>query len=159
MLKKRYRLRGRTRFAEVREKGRSVAHPLAVLIALPNDLPHSRFGFSVSRRIGKAVKRNRARRLLREAVRLQLSNFAPGYDVILIARAPLREATFAAVYEAVAQLARRAGIWQSAPSPQAAAQRDTPAESLPHAEEAKDESHCSLAHQVVSNDNIQNTSP
>lgn len=159
MLKKRYRLRGSARFAEVREKGKSVAHPLAVLIALPNDLPYSRFGFSVSRRLGKAVKRNRVKRLLREAVRLQLSSFAPGYDVILIARAPLRDAKFAAVYEAVGQLARRAGIWRPIQPPQAAEPASGPADSPPHAEEVKDEDRCSLAHQIVSDDNIPTASP
>lgn len=159
MLKKRYRLRGSARFAEVREKGKSVAHPLAVLIALPNDLPYSRFGFSVSRRIGKAVKRNRAKRLLREAVRLQLSNFAPGYDIILIARAPLRDAKFAAVHEAVGQLARRAGLWQSTQPPLAAESTDRPADSAPQTEEVKHEDRCALDHQVVSNDDIPTAAP
>ncbi len=158
MLKKRYRLRGSARFSEVREKGKSVAHPLAVLVALPNDLPHSRFGFSVSRRIGKAVQRNRAKRLLREAVRLQLSNFAPGYDVILIARAPLRDARFADVYDAVAQLARRAGIWLSSQPPAAAAQPGERSEVLPRTE-VKDENLGALDHQTVSNDHIQTASP
>ncbi len=159
MLKKRYRLRGSARFAEVREKGKSVAHPLAVLIALPNDLPYSRFGFSVSRRIGKAVKRNRAKRLLREAVRLQLSNFAPGYDVILIARTPLRDAKFAAVYEAVGQLARRAGLWQTAQPSLAAEASEGPADSQPQTEDVENEDRCSLAHQVVSDDDISTASP
>lgn len=111
MLKKQYRLHSSARFAEVRERGKTVAHPLAVMIFLPNDLPHSRFGFSVSRRIGKAAKRNRAKRLLREAVRLQLLNMAPGYDVVFIARRPIGEATFAQVFQAVQSLVQRAGLW------------------------------------------------
>jgi ribonuclease P protein component len=52
--------------------------------ALPNDLNFSRYGFSISRRVGKAVTRNRVKRLLREILRV--TPLEPGWDVIFIAR-------------------------------------------------------------------------
>src|SRR4051812_27439178 len=55
----------------VRAAGRSWAHPLAVLIAAPNDLDHNRLGMAVSKRVGSAVVRNRVRRRIREFVRLR----------------------------------------------------------------------------------------
>lgn len=95
-------------------EGRSWAHPLLVLRALPNDLEHSRFGFSVSHWVGKAVVRNRAKRLMREATRLRQGGIEEGWDLVLIARNPIREADFKQVNQAVEQLLRRAGLLKAA---------------------------------------------
>jgi ribonuclease P protein component len=103
-------LRSNKQFQRVRREGRSWAHPLLVLCALPNDLEHSRFGFSVSHWVGKAVVRNRAKRLLREATRLRQGDIKEGWDLVLIARNPIREADFKQVDQAVEQLLRRAGL-------------------------------------------------
>ncbi len=54
--------------------------------ALPNDLGHPRLGLSVSRKVGTAVRRNRIRRLLREAFRLMQHDFPRGYDLVLVVR-------------------------------------------------------------------------
>ena len=64
-------------FRRVRTHGKSWAHPFAILCALPNNLPHNRYGFSVSKRIGGAVVRNRVKRLLREAVRTTPQDVGP----------------------------------------------------------------------------------
>jgi len=113
-MKKRSRLRKNSDFQRVYEKGRSWAHPLLVLYALRNDLDYSRFGFSVSKRVGGAVVRNRARRLMREATRLRQAMIADGWDVVIIARQPVREANFHRVDRAVEQLLRRARLLKAA---------------------------------------------
>ena len=109
-MKKRSRLRKNLDFQRVRREGRSWAHPLLVLCALRNDLGYSRFGFSASKRVGGAVVRNRVRRLMREATRLRQAMIADGWDVVIIARQPMREANFYQVDRAVEQLLRRAGL-------------------------------------------------
>jgi len=81
-----------------------------VLCALPNGRDHSRFGFAVGRRVGKAVARNRAKRLMREATRLRQDRIAPGWDLVFIAREPMRQADFRQVERAVEDLLRRAGL-------------------------------------------------
>jgi ribonuclease P protein component len=98
----------------VYKKGRSWAHPLLVLCVLRNDLDYSRFGFSAGKRLGGAAVRNRAKRLMREATRLRQTMIADGWDVVIIARQPMREANFHQVDRAIGLLLRRARLLKAA---------------------------------------------
>jgi len=80
------RLRSKLDFSAVFDAGiRQSRGPLTVL-ARPNDLPHPRLGLSLSRRVGNAVRRNRIKRLLREAFRLMQHDLPRGYDIVVIVR-------------------------------------------------------------------------
>lgn len=70
----------------------------------------SRCGFTASKRIGKAVERNRARRRIREAVRQLWDLVEPGWDLIWIARPGINEASFAELLDTCARLLRRARL-------------------------------------------------
>lgn len=107
-----HRLRDRDRFQQIRREGRSWTEALLVMCVLPNDLPYSRFGFSVSKRIGKAVVRNRTRRRMREAIRLRYARIACGWDVVFIARVPSAEATYQQLAQACERALQRARIWE-----------------------------------------------
>ncbi len=133
---RKFRLTRTTDFKRVRQHGRSYAHPLLVLIALraeagqrddqpvalaavqPADpttqsLPLTRFAVTAGRSVGNAVQRNRARRRLREAVRLQLRSIKSGWDVIVIARRPCNEASFSEIQSAFSLLLQRAKLYQA----------------------------------------------
>jgi len=81
------RLSGAKQFASVFARRISSANRLVVVYAAPNGLPYSRLGLSVGRKFGTAVERNRVKRLLREAFRLEGSRLPPGCDLICVPRA------------------------------------------------------------------------
>lgn len=107
-MRREQRLTQRQQFRKVYTQGKSWVNGLLVMKAVPNGLEHSRFGFSVSKRVGKAVVRNRVRRVLRECVRL--TPYKPGWDVVFIARNPASEASYHQLERAVSKLARRANL-------------------------------------------------
>lgn len=115
-MKRSYSLRGHQRFQQVRTEGKSWAVPLMVLCALPNNSDSSRIGFSVSRRLGNAVQRNRARRRLREVLRRHLASIANGWDLVFIARPALAQAGFADIEAACLTLLKRAQLLTPATS-------------------------------------------
>jgi len=79
-----------------------------VLKALPNGLSFSRYGFSVSRRVGNSVTRNLVKRRLREILRTVL--LKPGWDIVIIARPVAVSAGYAGTREATWQLLTRAHL-------------------------------------------------
>ncbi len=81
---------------------------------LPNDLGHTRVGFTASRKVGNAVVRNRARRLMREAMRRLYPRVSPGWDLVLVARSPVADASLSDVAEGLCQLLERGALWQDA---------------------------------------------
>ena len=111
-MKRRYRIRENQRFQEIRRQGVSYSDKLIVICFLPNELPYSRFGFSVSNRIGKAVVRNQVKRRLRESIRLRMASIQPGWDVVFIARQSITRADYHQMDAACARLLRRAHLLQ-----------------------------------------------
>ncbi|HHX63597.1 MAG TPA: ribonuclease P protein component [Chloroflexi bacterium] len=101
---RKHRLTRSADFGRVHARGRCWSDSRIVVCRLRNDLPYSRFGFSVSRRIGNAVTRNRVRRLMREVVRMHHDLVEPGWDVVLIARRGIGGADYWAVERSVSHL-------------------------------------------------------
>lgn len=96
-------------FGLVYDEGRSWAGKELVMKALPNGLDSSRFGLVVSRRLGKAVIRNRVKRRLREIVKQM--PVQPGWDIILIARVPAATTDYVNLVKSVGKLLLRAGLF------------------------------------------------
>jgi ribonuclease P protein component len=109
MLPRGQRLRTNQEFQRVYRRGTSWAHPLVALHVLPQHAGH-RIGISVSKKVGKAVCRNRVRRRLREIVRARLPEWLGGFDAVLVVRAAAAEAEFGQLEQAVDELSRRARL-------------------------------------------------
>lgn len=114
-MERRHRLKRSADFQRVRALKRSWAHPLLVLYAAPNDLEVTRVGISTSKRVGKAVVRNRVKRLIREAVRRLLPSIPPGRDLVFVARPAIAEASYEQVSQAVTILLGRARLLTQRP--------------------------------------------
>ena len=95
-------------YDSVYKNGSNRSNRELVIRVLPNQLGISRFGISVSRTVGKAVVRNRIKRLIREIVRK--TSIIPGYDIVFIARAPLAKAGYLQVRESINGLLFQAGL-------------------------------------------------
>ena len=79
-------LSGNENFRKVYNKGKSVGDRYVVIFYMKNGLDHNRIAFLASKKVGNAVTRNRARRLMKESVRTMDPLKNTGYDIIFIAR-------------------------------------------------------------------------
>ncbi|HTP00655.1 MAG TPA: ribonuclease P protein component [Anaerolineales bacterium] len=109
-MQRKFRLTRSEDFRRVRRSGKSYAHPLLVLVVTDGEPGRPRVGVAASRSVGSAVQRNRARRLLREAIRTMLPSLLDGRDLLLIARPPLPSCSVFQVREALVTLLRRAEL-------------------------------------------------
>ena len=89
---------------------KGVADGYLVLYARKNRLGENRVGVTVSKKLGKAVVRNRVRRRLREVYRLHESRFLPGWDIVVVARGRAVDASFSDLTRAYLSLAKKSGI-------------------------------------------------
>lgn len=111
------RLRSKRDFKLAYSRGRSFVHPMLVLYVRPTREDACRIGFSISKKLGGSVERNRIKRRLREALRANVVKLRPGYDVVLVGRSRLTDATYDSIGGAVTDLLRRAKLVISVAEP------------------------------------------
>ena len=79
-------LRRKEDFDRIYKKGRSVGDRYVVIFSLENHLGYNRIAYLASKKVGNSVRRNRARRLMRESMRATDTQIRQGFDLIIIAR-------------------------------------------------------------------------
>ena len=79
-------LNRKSAFQRAYAKGRSFASPVLVTYILKTRTKGKRIGITTSKKIGKAVRRNRARRVIKDACRLIYDRISPGYNIVFVAR-------------------------------------------------------------------------
>lgn len=106
-------LRKKSDFTAIYNKGKSVGDRYVVVFYRRNGLPERRIAFLASKKVGNAVKRNRARRLMKESYRQISDNLAEGYDFIFIARNTIVEKKCADVKKSMISAAKKAGVYKN----------------------------------------------
>lgn len=91
-------------FQNVYKSGKSYANKRLVMYVLKNDLDKNRIGISVSKKVGNSVIRHRLTRLIRESYRLHEDMFNSGLDIVVIARAAAKAATYHEIESALLHL-------------------------------------------------------
>lgn len=97
-------------FKKVYQQGKSVANKLLVLYNLNREDDDLRIGYSVSKKIGKAVVRNRVKRLLRETYRHNKDKFKSGFDLVLIARNPIKDKSYHQIEQSLLDIFNKANL-------------------------------------------------
>jgi len=104
-------LTNRAQYTLVYRQGKVWAGSLLVMKAMPNGSSLSRYGFAVTKKVGKAVQRNRVKRLLREIMRLQ--SLKPGWDIVFMARSVAVDADYHQLKRALTRLLSQAQLLES----------------------------------------------
>lgn len=100
-------------FRKVYSCGKSHANRLLVMYILENGMDITRFGISVSKKVGNSIVRHRLTRLIRESIRLNTDKFLSGYDIVIVARASLKENGFKETESALLHVSKIHGIIKS----------------------------------------------
>ena len=97
-------------FRRLYARGKTCAGAYIVVYAQKNRLGTNRLGLTVSKSTGKAVKRNRLKRLMRESYRLMEDRIETGFDFILVARTRALGKTFGQIQEDTERAMRKLGL-------------------------------------------------
>ena len=107
----RYRpIRRNSEFSRCYARGKSYVHPQLVLYVLKNKSKRTRVGLTATKKIGGAVQRNRARRVMRAAIAEHLDYNIGGYDLVFVARAQTTRIKSTQLSKTVAKLLAQAGL-------------------------------------------------
>ena len=98
-------------FRKIYQKGKSLADRNLVIYTMKNRSDNTRIGISISKKVGKAHERNRIRRCIKEAYRLNIdSRVATGYDLVFIARINAADKEYRDLEKSLKYICKRANI-------------------------------------------------
>lgn len=103
-------LRNQKDFSSIYNKGKSLGDKYVVLFYRKNLLGYNRIAFLASKKVGKSVKRNKARRLMKEAFREWKAEISTGFDIIIIARNTINGTEYIAVKKSLKNALIRAKL-------------------------------------------------
>jgi ribonuclease P protein component len=93
-------------------RGKSIVHPFLIVYVRKNRFGITRMGITTGKKIGKAVQRNRCRRIIREAFRQLLPKLKDGYDYVFVARTATVKRTSTELLHVMSEQLQKAGYLQ-----------------------------------------------
>lgn len=109
-MKHTYRIKQNYEFRRLYRRGKSAASPYLVVYAMKTRRSCNRIGLTVSPKLGGAVVRNRIKRLLREAYRLQEHEICQSYDFVIVARTRMAKTDCAQTQRELMRVMRQLGL-------------------------------------------------
>lgn len=110
---KRYRLRNNEDFKKVYKNGKSYWNRNLVMYLRKNGLGYSRVGFTVTKKIGNSVVRNKIRRRMKEILRKNFDNIKGEYDIILIPKKNVVDIDFKTLESAMIHILKLSGVFKN----------------------------------------------
>lgn len=107
---KKNRLRNNEEFEKVYRRGKNYWNRNLIIYVMKNDLNYSRIGFSVTKKIGNSVVRNRTKRRMKEICRQNFGNIKGGYDIIIIPKKNVVDITYKELKSAIFHILKLADI-------------------------------------------------
>lgn len=104
------KLRNSREFRKVYDTGKSYANKYLVMFFLNNDKNTNIVGFATTKKLGNSVVRNKVRRRMKEAYRLNSNKIKEGYDIVFLSRVKAKEVTFKEIESALLHLAKISGL-------------------------------------------------
>lgn len=97
-------------FRRLYSKGKSAVSPYFVIYCRKTGRPVSRLGITTGVKLGNAVKRNRARRRIRELYRTHEAGLLPGFDIVVVARTRAIYGRYAELERSFRQMTKKLGL-------------------------------------------------
>lgn len=93
-MKKVYNLKTNQEFKKVYREGKNYWNRNLILYIRDNSLNYNRVGYSITKKVGNSVVRNKIRRRLKEIYRLNINEFKSGYDMVIIPKNNTRDISY-----------------------------------------------------------------
>lgn len=100
-------------FKNVYDNAKSLSNRSVVILYIKNNTQQNRLGIVASKKIGNSVKRNKARRRIKEIYRINENNLFKGYDIVIIAKSPINESSFGELQKSIINCFKRFKIWEN----------------------------------------------
>lgn len=109
-MNKKESLRSNRDFRKVYDNGKSFANKYLVMFYIKNGRKNNRVGFSVTKKLGNAVTRNKIKRRMRESYRINSHKFKGGYDIVFLSRVRAKNTSFKQIESAILHLGKLAKL-------------------------------------------------